>query len=43
MITKELCQAGLDLLHKPVLPLLGIVQFLYVTGDFATVEEVIAQ
>ncbi len=43
MINKELCQAGLDLLHKPVLPLLGIVQFLYVTGDFATVEEVIAQ
>lgn len=43
MINKVLCQAGLDLLHKPVLPLVGIVQFLYVTGDFATVEEVIAQ
>lgn len=38
-----LCQAGLELLQKPVLPLIGIVQFLYVTGDFATIEEIIAQ
>jgi Fe-S-cluster containining protein len=43
MINKELCQAGLDILHKPVLPLVGIVQFLYLTGDFATIEEIIAQ
>jgi Fe-S-cluster containining protein len=43
MINKVLFQAGLDLLHKPVLPLVGIVQFLYLTGDFATVEEIIAQ
>ncbi len=43
MINKELCQTGLDLLHKPVLPLVGIVQFLFLTGDFATVEEIIAQ
>ena len=43
MINKALCQAGLDVLHRPVLPLLGIVEFLYVTGDFSTVEEVIAQ
>ena len=36
-------QAGRDLLLRPVLPLVGIVQFLYITGDFATVDEVIAQ
>jgi Fe-S-cluster containining protein len=43
MINKELYQAGLDGLQHPVLPLVGIVQFLYLTGDFATVGEVIAQ
>lgn len=43
MSNKELFSAGLDQLRKPVLPLIGIVQFLLVTGDFGSVEEVIAQ
>jgi len=43
MIEKEALTAGLGLLRQPVLPLVGIVQFLYLTGDFATVAEVIAQ
>ncbi len=43
MISKEILKAGLDGLHRPVLPLVGIVQFLFITGDFATVDEVIAQ
>lgn len=30
-------------MRQPVLPLIGILQFLYLTGDFATVEEVAAQ
>ena len=34
-------QAGLALLRQPVLPLVSMVQFLYLTGDFATVAEVI--
>lgn len=40
---KEALAAGMELLRKPVLPLVGIVQFLYLTGAFATVEEVIDQ
>ena len=28
-------------MHRPVLPLVGIVQFLYLTGDFATIDEAI--
>jgi Fe-S-cluster containining protein len=43
MSNKICSQAGSDLLLRPVLPLVGIVQFLYITGDFATVDEVIAQ
>ena len=43
MSNKALFQTGLGVLRRPVLPLLGIVEFLYVTGDFSTVEEVIAQ
>ena len=35
--------AGGDLLRTPVLPLVGMVQFIFFTGDFATVDEVIAQ
>ncbi len=34
-------QAGLALLGQPALPLVSIVQFLFLTGDFATVAEVI--
>jgi Fe-S-cluster containining protein len=43
MVEKEALTAGLALLRQPVLPLVGIVQFLYLTGDFASVEEVIGQ
>ena len=43
MVEKEALKAGLALLRQPVLPLVGIVQFLYLTGDFASVEEVIGQ
>lgn len=40
---REALAAGRALLHRPVLPLVAIVQFLYLTGDFATVEAVIAE
>ncbi len=43
MVEKEALTAGLALLRQPVLPLVGIVQFLYLTGDFTSVEEVIGQ
>ncbi len=43
MVEKEALHAGLGLLRQPVLPLVGMVQFIYLTGDFASVEEVIAQ
>jgi Fe-S-cluster containining protein len=43
MIEKEALTAGQALLRQPVLPLAGIVQFVYLTGDFATVEEVLGQ
>jgi Fe-S-cluster containining protein len=43
MVEKDALHAGLTLLRQPVLPLVGIVQFLYLTGDFASVEEVIGQ
>jgi len=43
MVEREAFAAGLEFLHRPVLPLVGIVQFLYLTGDFATVDEVIAE
>ncbi len=34
-------QAGIALLGRPALPLVSMVRFLYLTGDFATVAEVI--
>jgi len=43
MVEKEALHAGLTLLRQPVLPLMGIVQFVYLTGDFASMEEVIGQ
>ena len=43
MIEKEAFAAGIGLLREPVLPLVSIVQFLYLTGDFAAVDEVISQ
>jgi Fe-S-cluster containining protein len=43
MVEKEVFAAGLALLRQPVLPLVNIVQFLYLTGAFATVDEVIAE
>ena len=42
MIEKAMFKAGIGLLRQPVLPLVSIVQFLYLTGDFTTPNEVIA-
>lgn len=43
MVEKVALQEGMALLAQPVLPLVSMVQFLYLTGDFATVDEVIRQ
>ena len=43
MLSKELLADGIRLLRQPILPLVNIVQFLYLTGDFADPDEVIAQ
>lgn len=43
MIEKVALSEGLALLHQPVLPLVGIVQFIYLTGDFASVRDVVAE
>lgn len=43
MIEQRALTAGLAMLRQPVLPLVGIVQFIYLTGDFATVAEVVGQ
>lgn len=40
---EEKCAAGVRLLGQPVMPLVSILQFLYLTGPFATVAEVIAE
>jgi len=40
-VEKKDFQAGIALLGQPVLPLVSMVQFLYLTGPFATVAEVI--
>jgi Fe-S-cluster containining protein len=34
---------GLSLLEKPVLPLVNMVQFLYLTGPFATLDDVLSR
>ncbi len=43
IVDKKQLVDGLDLLGKPVLPLVSMVQFFFLTGEFVTVEEVIAQ
>ena len=43
MIEQDALAPGLGLLRQPVLPLVAIVQFLYLTGDFGSVAEVIGQ
>ena len=43
MIAKDAFAEGLQRLRHPVLPLVAIVQFLYLTGEFATFEEIVAQ
>lgn len=43
MIEKAAFTDGLAMLRQPVLPLAGIVQFIYLTGDFASVREVVAE
>jgi len=40
-IDKQQLNTGLKLLQQPVLPLVSMVQFLFLTGSFATVAEVI--
>lgn len=40
---EEKFAAGVRLLSQPVLPLVSMLQFLYLTGPFATVAEVIAE
>jgi Fe-S-cluster containining protein len=42
-VNKGELSAGAALLKQPVLPLVSMVQFLYLTGDFATVDEVIGE
>ncbi len=36
-------QAGLDRLSQPILPLIRLVQLLYLTGPFATINELVAE
>ena len=43
MMAHDALDPGLTLLRQPVLPLAAIVQFLYLTGDFGSVAEVIGQ
>lgn len=40
---EEKYAAGIRLLRQPVMPLVSMLQFLYLTGPFATVAEVIAE
>ena len=42
-VKKDHFREGIALLKQPVLPLISMVNFLYLTGDFATVAEVIAE
>ena len=43
MVQKENLLEGLELLKKPVLPLVSMVQFFLLTGDFDTVAEIVEQ
>ena len=43
MIDKAMLAAGIGALRQPVLPLVSMVEFLYLTGDFAAPAEVIAE
>ena len=43
MLGKEMLADGIGLLRQPILPLVTIVQFIYLTGDFADPDEVITQ
>ncbi|MDD2464624.1 MAG: YkgJ family cysteine cluster protein [Desulfobulbus sp.] len=43
MVDKDALHKGIALLTQPVLPLVSMVQFLYLTGDFSSVDEVIGQ
>lgn len=42
-MNKETFTTGIKLLQQPALPLISMVQFLYLTGEFETVEEVVAE
>ena len=42
-IEQDALTPGLTLLRQPILPLVAIVQFLYLTGDFGSVAEVTSQ
>lgn len=41
MLDKNAFREGIELLKQPVMPLVGMVQFLFMTGPFTTVAEVI--
>lgn len=43
MVQKENLKQGLGLLKQPVLPLVSMVEFFLLTGDFATVAEIVEQ
>lgn len=43
MVQKENLKQGLELLKQPVLPLVSMVEFFLLTGDFATVAEIVEQ
>ena len=42
-LNRQRLSAGIDLLQHPVLPLVSMVQFLFITGPFSSVDEVICE
>lgn len=42
-MNKDSFREGIDLLNQPVMPLVSMVQFLFMTGPFATVKEVVEE
>ncbi|PIE56100.1 MAG: hypothetical protein CSA34_06040 [Desulfobulbus propionicus] len=42
-LKRSLCAKGIEMLAQPVMPLVSMVQFFYITGQFETVEEVVAE
>ena len=42
-MNKRELTAGLKLLQQPIIPLVNIVQFLFITGDFQSIEDIIRE